>query len=238
MPFTASLISKNKNMEPGLDDDNVAEHDVLLPPSKMSSHTPKAQPPRTRYWVHFWRCVNATSLVLVLFITYVFVNRASQGTAPRGQYLHCGHNAEEARALGCRFELMSFSWLPEPCIDQELEDEFVSLGFEYFEDMNDTSSRVPHELVVTGEHIVYSSWGEHMWHCSFMWRKMLRIANGIKGSGGFSEGMLRVNHTEHCTSKMMEEHWEKLDTINTKGTPVFGECMYDENPPMYVWGRQ
>lgn len=180
------------------------------------------------------------SITFLIFMLYYFLDQrvhhhsASGSTNLNGdmddkKYLHCGNSPAEARALGCRFELMSYSWLPEPCIDQELEEEFQALGFQYFEDIEGTHP-MSHETVLTGDHIVFASWGEHMWHCSFMWKKLVKVASGVKGSGGFSKSMLLLNHTEHCTSKMMEEPRAPLDLINTRGTPAFGACIYEENP--------
>ncbi|KAH8746027.1 hypothetical protein F5883DRAFT_388889, partial [Diaporthe sp. PMI_573] len=135
----------------------------------------------------------------------------------------CGNSVAEAQAAGCQFELMSYAWLPEPCIDRELEEEFRSLGFPYFEDIEGTRS-VAHEVVVRGDQIVFSTWREHMWHCAFMWKKIVKIANGVKGGGGLSTRMLRMNHTEHCSDMILADDGPPLDMVNTRGTPAFDEC--------------
>jgi hypothetical protein len=180
------------------------------------------------------------SLPVILFaLYYVWDYTVSQGDQPdlhtKKQYLHCGNSTAEARAAGCQFELMSYAWVPEPCVDQELEAEFQSLGFPYFEDIEGTRP-IPHEVVENGDQVVFSTWREHMWHCAFMWKKIVKIANGIEGAGGLSTRILRMNHTEHCSERILADDGPSLDTVNTRGTPAFDECVYEEDARPFLEG--
>lgn len=35
------------------------------------------------------------------------------------KYLLCGHSTEEAKTLGCEYDILSNHWLPAPCMDQD-----------------------------------------------------------------------------------------------------------------------
>ncbi|KAK0648547.1 hypothetical protein B0T16DRAFT_456016 [Cercophora newfieldiana] len=120
---------------------------------------------------------------------------------------HCGNTTTTARALGCHFDPMSFSWLPAPCYDAELTTQF--LGFQPWQwfsspeglSANTTSARrdkeeVPREDVLRGENeYLYVSWEYHKLHCTYMWRKMHRAVLGMAEMDGY---IGNYHHTEHC----------------------------------------
>ncbi len=39
----------------------------------------------------------------------------------------CGHNATQARTLGCHFDMLEMAWLPSECYDPELEEELRAI---------------------------------------------------------------------------------------------------------------
>ncbi|KAG8168992.1 hypothetical protein KVR01_001741 [Diaporthe batatas] len=225
------------------DDDNASGERLLGQTDSVGEFDPSEQPNNTstRRCRRNWRiCILLGSIPIVLFaLYYVWDHTINQRDQPapntKKQYMYCGNTVAEARAAGCQFELMSYAWLPEPCVDQELEEEFRSLGFPYFEDIEGTSP-VPHEVVVQGDQIVFSTWREHVWHCAFMWKKIVKIANGVKGGGGLSTRMLRMNHTEHCSEMILADDGPPLDEVNTRGTPAFDECVYEEDARPFLDG--
>ena len=43
------------------------------------------------------------------------------------KYLSCGECADEARELGCKYDILLNNWVPEPCYDQEFIDEYTDV---------------------------------------------------------------------------------------------------------------
>lgn len=142
---------------------------------------------------------------------------------------NCGNSSSEAEALGCRFQLWSYAWVPEPCFDPVLEEDWLEMqpqpsptGWQYFEDFNGTRV-VDVDVVLRGRSDkLYTTWGQHLWHCAFTWRKVLRSLNG---SGvKLTERDLQYGHTEHCSDMaVMANDWD-FDVINDLLTLGFLEC--------------
>ena len=136
----------------------------------------------------------------------------------------CGNSVEEAKANGCHFDMMSWLWLPHECFDAELVEEFIQLrdwkwythnrGFE--------EDRVPVADVRTG--IYDSLWAPqeyHMWHCTYMWKKMHRA---ILRHGPIDNDIAGYNHTLHCEKMLLEPG--SLTAVNTLVTAEFASCSY------------
>ncbi|KUJ24495.1 uncharacterized protein LY89DRAFT_561115, partial [Mollisia scopiformis] len=116
----------------------------------------------------------------------------------------CGESPTEAISKNCVFEVMSFSWLPRVCHDSELEEEFLMGDWHWWSYKSTGAStggsyelhEVPLTDVATGLHDgLHVTWGYHITHCVFMWRKLQRMAVG----GGVIDGYIgNTNHTQHC----------------------------------------
>jgi len=98
---------------------------------------------------------------------------------------HCGSSISEALSLECQFDTVSASWLPAQCRDDELAAEFDRAGpggkWEYWADMAMTRQLKPEQVgalvdKLEDEAYVWVSWGWHVSHCSFYWRKQVRMA--------------------------------------------------------------
>jgi hypothetical protein len=118
----------------------------------------------------------------------------------------CGSSPAEARNLGCRFDVMSFSWLPAPCYDEELVEDFLSRKqWIYYRRplSNDFGNQVPMDEVLAGDYErLFVTWEFHKAHCAYMMRKLHRaILAGLLLDGYIGN----YNHTKHCTEAMMEE---------------------------------
>ncbi|KAJ0109996.1 hypothetical protein J7T55_014798 [Diaporthe amygdali] len=137
--------------------------------------------------------LTGAAAVLLVFI-FTFKSEPTQRIA------HCGSSASDARRLGCRFDIMSFSWLPPNCFDEELSHDFDTIQpWQWFADAAGTQE-IPKSEVLMGEaKSLFVSFQYHRTHCVFMWRKLHR-ALGAKGMvdsyiGGY-------NHTVHCIPKV------------------------------------
>lgn len=141
----------------------------------------------------------------------------------------CGNSSTEATALGCRFQLWSYAWVPEPCYDPVLEQDWLEMqpqpsptGWHYFEDFNGTQL-VDVDVVLRGQSDkLYTTWGQHLWHCAFTWRKVLRSLNG---SGvKLTERDLQYEHTAHCSDMaVMSSDWD-FNVINDMLVLGFLQC--------------
>ena len=98
---------------------------------------------------------------------------------------NCGSTTEEARMLGCQFQLWSYSWVPGECFDHQLQKDFIEIaisseGWDY--------STKPHgreedhvDLGVVlggGRDGLFTTWGQHYWHCVFYQRKFFAMMVG------------------------------------------------------------
>jgi hypothetical protein len=115
----------------------------------------------------------------------------------------CGSNSTAALSFGCVFDPMSFSWLPPPCYDAELTSEFLQLKrWEWYFDVNNTAP-APLEEVLRGDHPkLYVSWEYHLYHCTYMWRKMHRALLAERPLDGYIGS---YEHTGHCEGRLLEQ---------------------------------
>ncbi|KUI54271.1 hypothetical protein VP1G_10659 [Cytospora mali] len=138
----------------------------------------------------------------------------------------CGNTPAEARAAGCIFDIMAFSWLPPRCHDAELAEEFRQLkGWEYFIDLNRTRP-LSQELALTGEFAgLYTEFEYHLRHCTFLWKKMHRAL--LRGGGGkmaIDSVTAGYSHTEHCSHMLMTRREVALDVINAVIVVKYPDC--------------
>ena len=136
---------------------------------------------------------------------------------PTPRLRHCGTTASEARQLGCQFQIWSYSWVPSECYDGTLVAEWLALrDWEYYDDKGTRGKLVnftTEVLVAEGDRKLYSTWGQHYWHCAFTWRKFLRAA---LGSGvGITDQDLDAHHAEHCQDTIRNKFdyrpWGEVD---------------------------
>ncbi|KAM4067390.1 hypothetical protein HRG_001343 [Hirsutella rhossiliensis] len=118
----------------------------------------------------------------------------------------CGKSPEEAQARGCRFDMLATAWLPPRCIDDELVDEFMSLGdWEFYTEMHGSIKHSSYEPEILGSFSkpksIWTSRSWHHMHCLYMWKKVVRAL--VKGTPVDAE-TVSGPHTHHCM-KAMEE---------------------------------
>jgi hypothetical protein len=88
--------------------------------------------------------VLAAFLVVICAIAVLLLIRWSASGSMRSmEESSCGSTAAEAKARGCVFDVMSFSWLPRDCYDEELVAEFLQATdapWQWFSDSNLTTA--------------------------------------------------------------------------------------------------
>ncbi|KAH8660329.1 hypothetical protein BX600DRAFT_513943 [Xylariales sp. PMI_506] len=174
----------------------------------------------------------STCLLLYLAVTaYAVPYSSSLGigageiTEPAVMVSPCGTTPAEARAAGCQFDMMAFSWLPARCYDAELTAEFARLkDWEYFEDQNRTVP-VPLELALTGGYSeLYTKFEYHLRHCTFLWKKMHRALLQRGGKRAIDSVTAKYGHTEHCSKMLLGSREVALDLVNSIIQLKFPDC--------------
>lgn len=181
----------------------------------------------------FWRHVKwfiAPATALILFTLAVFLQDSkSEGPVPET----CGNSPAEAISLGCNFDIISFAWLPARCFDQELMDEFMAVhDWKWFLDRDGQHSVDLASVAAGGYDELYVTQEYHMYHCTYMWRKMHRaILAGTVLDGYIGD----MHHTAHCET-MILDRTRALDTINTSILTKYVRCPFAQEDFQGRWG--
>lgn len=139
----------------------------------------------------------------------------AQNRLTGGSPSSCGGSREEALAAGCKFDVMSFSWLPPRCYDGELVAEFEALGpWEWFIGQ-DGRVAADEEAVREGRlDRLYVTWEFHLLHCTFQWKKMHRA---LLAGWPIDSYIGNFSHTQHCEHMIMN----RRTPLNSTGTDIF-----------------
>ncbi|KAK2038262.1 hypothetical protein LZ31DRAFT_609184 [Colletotrichum somersetense] len=129
----------------------------------------------------------------------------------------CGKTAAEARARGCHFDPVSFAWLPERCLDQELADEFRALNWTLYADVHATRVKTEKEFS-DGLTDTFLTNENHELHCVYSWRRLHRL---IQAGKPLHSG-LSYDHTKHCGSVLTSHRPPK--EIITKALVIYPAC--------------
>jgi hypothetical protein len=112
--------------------------------------------------------------------------------------------------MGCKFDLLSYMWLPRECLDEataiEFEDwvrreERLFGPWPFFSDRNGTS-RISDQAALA-ERVgikTYTTQEEHLGHCIFMTRRFRRALDG----GFLIQSENTMGHVEHCANELMK----------------------------------
>ena len=137
----------------------------------------------------------------------------------------CGSTSAEARASGCVFDVMSFSWHQPACFDEELTNEFLSVAnWTWFED-EDAKITLSEAEVVAGNHpVTYVAREYHLAHCTYMWRKLHRA---VLRNGPIDGHIGEYEHTKYCGEMLlMAERGTSANATNTIATTKYPTCGY------------
>ena len=83
---------------------------------------------------------------------------------------------------GCQFQLWSYSWVPSECFDHDLQKSFLDIaissgGWSYYSSPRGAEEDVVGNGLVMGggQDQLYTTWGQHYWHCVFYQRKFFSM---------------------------------------------------------------
>ena len=147
----------------------------------------------------------------------------------------CGNSSREALSLGCSFDVMTFAWLPDRCFDKELVDDFLALkDWNWYLDVRGQQIADSASVVAGAYDAVYVTNEYHMYHCTYMWRKMHRATLAGKVLDGYIGDM---HHTAHCGMHLMDRS-RALDKIDTLARTKYVECpLQQESRGRWGWFR-
>ena len=140
--------------------------------------------------------------------------------------IRCGTNPQAARAAGCKFQLWMFAWVPQQCADDEIEREYLATidwGY-YFDQAGRHEVNV--SVAASGDHVIWTTWGQHYWHCFFTVKKLVRSV-AIHGSGvGLTEADIGPNntHMNHCLDSMLNKDAHPWDEIMDEMYANYADC--------------
>jgi hypothetical protein len=113
----------------------------------------------------------------------------------------CGNSTQEARALGCKYDILLNNWIPEPCIDQEFIDEYRDDGsWASFADEEMTKQLTSVDEISEMD-FYYTSVRDHVNHCAVMWKK--QFAELFDERKAFDTIIASPGHTDHCADYLM-----------------------------------
>ncbi|KEQ80626.1 hypothetical protein M438DRAFT_348581 [Aureobasidium pullulans EXF-150] len=195
-----------------------------LPSSEDLTHAPTKENPPTRSSSHRKLKIALTSilvLAIVIFSALAAAHTLHTTKVPET----CGITPNEARSRGCQYDVMSFAWTPPRCFDSDLMAEFASLrNWTFFTSQNGTEA-VPYDSVALGEQDeLFVTQEFHMYHCTYMWRKMHRAVLAAVPLDGY---IGNYHHTGHCERQIMQQA-RKAHEISTTIFTKYVSCPFEQ----------
>ncbi|ETI25969.1 hypothetical protein G647_02746 [Cladophialophora carrionii CBS 160.54] len=176
---------------------------------------------RVQQFFSFTRYFIAATALLAIILTVFYLPRDARTRANDDSHLElapesCGSSATEAVSRGCVFDVMEFAWVPSRCFDGELLEDFLALrDWEWYLDAAATEA-ADKDAVAQGRHDeVFVTQQYHIYHCTYMWRKMHRAFL----AGDVLDGYIAdTHHTAHCELQLAN-YWRS--GINDTGTSIY-----------------
>ena len=142
--------------------------------------------------------VFATSIAASI-VTAITSGGVKKTRSPRLD-LHCGSTPEEARDLGCRFDVMEFAWNHVACWDQELLDEFAPYNRWIFA-LDETFEHTLSQEIVTersSNGTLSYLWIRNDYHSAHCVYSFTKIAKAIAEKRPITIRNNFVGHAQHC----------------------------------------
>lgn len=140
------------------------------------------------------------------------------------KYQHCGKSPEEAMALGCEWDIMSFGWVHPACFNKAESEEWAAKygPWEWYPALNSSKSEAIPPEDLPHSRLVFTQQGYHVVHCLYIW-KLIHLA-GMNHHLVTNEG-IPFQHTEHCVKMIGNSTWVPFETVDTRVHLLFGECV-------------
>lgn len=161
----------------------------------------------------------STISVTLLATAYDYKNlqRRTSVTAVPEQVLECGTSREEALKRGCVFDVMNYAWLPAPCYNKTISDQYwnelESDGITFYQDSRRLRKLDNVDILAAKHEYVYTSWKLHYLHCTYLIHRQLQAVT----FGTPVDNLARnLTHAEHCLEEVRRP--SDVDTVIYTGT--------------------
>ena len=161
---------------------------------------------------------------------------ASESASPSANLSHgipapefdCGWSPAEARAKGCKFDVVTTSWMPEAC-STDYTSEYVSTsddgqGYQFFTDKTGTRA-ITHDELREYDYTTrfWSTKKWHLTHCLFIFK---RFYDAVEKGKRITTHEQEMEHADHCVGLILEalEYAPGWEDINAYGVVQFLEC--------------
>jgi hypothetical protein len=181
---------------------------LFYTPEELYAHTSSHfDPQQSARLKQIWVISAISGLVVLAFVFFVsgvdyyFLPQQSSDL-PARRSCSCGTSVATAKALGCKYDTLAASWLPDACRDDELAAQFDVAGpagnWTYWADKEQTREFNIEEVAMlpstTGCFWATQRW--HLLHCSYYWRKLYRSrTTGVQMEKHY-DGIGHINHCE------------------------------------------
>jgi hypothetical protein len=144
------------------------------------------------------------------------------------QIQHCGSNWEEAKALGCVYDVMMQLWMPPACYDTVLTERFLLEGNWTWWADPEAQTVMSDEEMREGKHTVaFMLQDYHKHHCVFAMEKLVRA---LRNQSPLIPELVSYDHIVHCRHKTLM----RTDPVRGVRAPTG----YTSCAPYDVWKNQ
>ncbi|KXH69014.1 hypothetical protein CSAL01_12177 [Colletotrichum salicis] len=115
--------------------------------------------------------------------------------------ISCGSTTQEARAKGCKYDVLLNHWVPAQCFDKDSVDEYQEdASWGAFADKNMTQQLTIDEM--SERDFYWTSIRDHINHCAIMWRRQFYALYDERAA--IDTIVTSPGHTEHCSQYLMD----------------------------------
>ncbi|PYH90868.1 hypothetical protein BO71DRAFT_282368, partial [Aspergillus ellipticus CBS 707.79] len=126
----------------------------------------------------------------------------------------CPNSTEQAKAMGCRYDILSNHWVPGECYDEAAIEDYKSDGSWFGYSDREWTERLSIDEMGEGP-IYYSNMRDHIVHCAVLWRKQYRAL--YEQRKNLDSIIVDTHHTDHCSDFLIRMsnkfHDHRLDPI-------------------------
>lgn len=185
----------------------------------------------TLYLVTLLSCIP-----MLLLITPAQAYYVSQPVTP-DNVQHCGTSPDEAKQLGCYFDMFSFAYYRPACYNKDLHDDFLAKHRHEIEWRHMDYSPLPTEEVLKGIHIDLRpiSGQFHDLHCTYEW---LRLIWALAEERPLDKKLSKFKHSHHCSTNLLaKDKSGRNQTAHQTANILFGSCGLTAEL-MYAYGTK
>lgn len=160
-------------------------------------HEPLSEKRPRRNCIAIYTYIALALLVLAMGVGVIVSIVTGRFAKQKYPAYYCGKGPAEAKALGCKFDIMEFGWVHPECWDQELLDEYAPPDRWIFGLDRDLQSPVTQAQASSGH--IDALWVKndyHGAHCVYVFHKM---AKAVAQGRPVNQRVRQDVHTHHCS---------------------------------------